>query len=1204
MTPQTEAVKAAATTLLSAETEADEVVRAASPASAKSLFGFASSPPLAAPAGSLFSRLSEANAGADDGEDGEEEEEYSGEEYDDDEEEEEDEEENEGEDGEEYSDEYEEEERDSDKEDDDEDEDEEAAAAPATPSAVPSLLSRLSPSPDVASTPSGSTSLPSLPPSKTPVFGGSGFSFSATPSGAPPAPAPPTPTPAPFPTLSLPLPTPPAVASAKVIPLPVTPAPSTPAMEKPAFSFGAPPAAEANAGAGTGTPKAAPPAGGYFGFTSSAPRASSPLASGPAVSAPEEEEAGKKEGTLQAPAFGGFGGIGKPAQTSGEGVKPAAPFGEFAGFGKPAGTEDKKDEAKPAVSAVTAPAFGGFAGFGKPADAPAGPAVGGFCGFGGLGKPAAAPAATAAAAAATAPAPVVVPTGFGGFAGFGKPAPAAAPAPAVPAASKGGFSFGAPPVAAPVPAAAPAAKPATSPFAASASSLPFGVPAALPLGAPSAAPPPASPIPTFPPAKAPAPGGFSFGAPPVTANPAAAPAVIKPTPVVPPPVQSIAATQAPAPGLVPAAPAAKQGPALADLAKQVPKVGSQLAAAVPPRVDEAGMTGEFAKAYLVLANEFEVLKRNAQAVKAFAKDVGQGRRVDSQEVDFDDRKWALGDLAQLGEATKLVGPKTAGAVAEAQALQRQAAELQSLLLKAETKREEAARFIRARSDPVFAKLVRVRQLGPEQVEYQKNIRLQVEGVRARIEQVEEHLVGVKDKVRQDRQGKTAFKAPSLDSVNRAVRNITSAVKDKASELDDLALRIDLLNVGGVKAGAATSTPAKERGAAVTRGVEDWLEGSPLRIGQGSPVAKLGGGKANGHEQQPSSVLVASDAAARKQAGEAALGSVRAAAAIKKAMLAVRTAPVLNQAGARGVDQSEVQQAFAKGPVTAAQLPKPRGPRPAAVPKAVPAIQKVQLPPLVASPAAKPVVAAPVPAPIAPLFPKTAANTTPAGSSFGAASQAPGGFAGFTGFTSPVGVPPAGPGAWSLATQPGAPAPGAFPVFKAPAAISFSAPFVPALMPSAGGSRSGAGGRTSSRMHTPSVKLKAAEPSAEPAKTATFDWGPMPTAAVPPKREVGGFVSLSAGPALGLATAVAPPPAKPAFSFGLPPAQVLRPAAPAPGAVAPKVGGFGLVDEEEDEEEESKYDEEENEYEGEDGEEGWDEEDEPEGLEAISERDEE
>ena len=38
------------------------------------------------------------------------------------------------------------------------------------------------------------------------------------------------------------------------------------------------------------------------------------------------------------------------------------------------------------------------------------------------------------------------------------------------------------------------------------------------------------------------------------------------------------------------------------------------------------------------------------------------------------------------------------------------------------KREESARFIRARSDPEFRKMLKVRQLGPEQVENQKVLR--------------------------------------------------------------------------------------------------------------------------------------------------------------------------------------------------------------------------------------------------------------------------------------------------------------------------------------------------------------------------------------------------------------------------------------------------------------------------------------------------
>lgn len=91
-------------------------------------------------------------------------------------------------------------------------------------------------------------------------------------------------------------------------------------------------------------------------------------------------------------------------------------------------------------------------------------------------------------------------------------------------------------------------------------------------------------------------------------------------------------------------------------------------------------------------------------------------------------------------------PSLTALVEKAQRQKRQAAELQSLMLKgepsslsvslrvkadvlistAETKREEAARFIRARSDPVFAKMVRVRQLGPEQVENQRKIRHSME----------------------------------------------------------------------------------------------------------------------------------------------------------------------------------------------------------------------------------------------------------------------------------------------------------------------------------------------------------------------------------------------------------------------------------------------------------------------------------------------
>lgn len=206
------------------------------------------------------------------------------------------------------------------------------------------------------------------------------------------------------------------------------------------------------------------------------------------------------------------------------------------------------------------------------------------------------------------------------------------------------------------------------------------------------------------------------------------------------------------------------------------------------------MSGEFLKAYLVLQNEFALLKKNTAVCKTFLTSIGTPYQQTDDPLTYDDRAWSMGDLPKLRDLTNEVAPDVGALVEVALGQKREAAELQSLMLKAETKREEAARFIRARCDPVFAKMVRVRQLGPEQVENQKKIRVAVEATRSKIEQLEEHMRTLKDKVIEDKIGRSSFKTPPLDAVNRAVRNITAAVTEKTFELDDLALRLDLLRV--------------------------------------------------------------------------------------------------------------------------------------------------------------------------------------------------------------------------------------------------------------------------------------------------------------------------------------------------------------------------------------------------------------------------
>ena len=113
---------------------------------------------------------------------------------------------------------------------------------------------------------------------------------------------------------------------------------------------------------------------------------------------------------------------------------------------------------------------------------------------------------------------------------------------------------------------------------------------------------------------------------------------------------------------------------------------------------------------------------------------------------------------------------------------------------AKAKTEEINRYLKARNDPAIAKLVKVRQLGPEQLENQYKIRHSQESVREAIDELEHVISTLKDKVIERKLGRTPLKAPSLDSIHRAMRNITNALRIKALELDDLALRLDMANL--------------------------------------------------------------------------------------------------------------------------------------------------------------------------------------------------------------------------------------------------------------------------------------------------------------------------------------------------------------------------------------------------------------------------
>ncbi|SCV74539.1 BQ2448_7568 [Microbotryum intermedium] len=647
-----------------------------------------------------------------------------------------------------------------------------------------------------------------------------------------------------------------------------------------------------------------------------------------------------------------------------------------------------------------------------------------------------------------------------------------------------------------------------------------------------------------------------------------------------------------------------------------PKLGSQLVKATEPVVQEKGMAGELAKAYLRMHTDFEIVARNTVILRDFVKAIGKPCQIGASpsEVaeDLDPRYWSLGDLSKLQRVLVDVQPGVGKLVEEAKKQKTQVAKLQALMLKAETKNEEAARFIRAKDDPVFAKMVRVRQLGPEQLENQKRLRLAMTTTKATLEQVEDHVSVLREKLIESRLGRTSFKAPSLDSVNRTVRNISSAVAEKTFELDELTLRLELMRVQPAST-SSLSRSARARSASITE--SSMNTSSLLRASPGASVKALSSPGTN--HLRPDDLATA----------QGALRAERSCAILKRAVLNVQ-GPVsrLNRCASEEASSNahegiaDLQLAFSRGPITGDRLPLPRR-KP----------ERAKTPP-------------PAPAPVAPVI-----KAEPPNFSLGLSPS----------LSSPFGNAPS----QDLASAPP-------PLtFKSAPQFSFSTRIAPTPSSSLGG---GSGGSSVSRgskfssSRSSAVKLRPSESATAPGSAggvrvakSTFDWNLPPAgssslsngagangASMAGDRKPIGFVPFATGPAApsqplsaamhptqgssGSSFAATPsattgfsaPSGPPSFSFAPPP----KTGSPAPAPPAFGFKGFAPVqdskafdsagpsvqhgddddDEEYDDDEGDEDEEEEAEGEEEGDEDGdWDEdEEEEEGLDTIVEGDEE
>lgn len=208
-----------------------------------------------------------------------------------------------------------------------------------------------------------------------------------------------------------------------------------------------------------------------------------------------------------------------------------------------------------------------------------------------------------------------------------------------------------------------------------------------------------------------------------------------------------------------------------------------------PSVSEDGeLQREFVKIYLSLNAELETLQEGATETASFYRSL-QSASGQKQVGDLESETWTFGDLQTLPIMARQLHASIEKADHDIVEHQQRVASIQSIQLKAEIKRDETARFLRARKDPSFAKRVHVRHLGPEHVENQQRLRRTTHVVRERMHELDDYLASIKTSLANERTGRSPLHAPSLDSVYRSAEHISCLAARRLAELDKLGLEL-------------------------------------------------------------------------------------------------------------------------------------------------------------------------------------------------------------------------------------------------------------------------------------------------------------------------------------------------------------------------------------------------------------------------------
>ena len=229
------------------------------------------------------------------------------------------------------------------------------------------------------------------------------------------------------------------------------------------------------------------------------------------------------------------------------------------------------------------------------------------------------------------------------------------------------------------------------------------------------------------------------------------------------------------------------------LTESVPQIDlTQVADPNVPKEDDE-LKQEFVKIYAILEEELCTLRKQTKRSTDFFKRLRIPSTIPKSVADLPKAdSWVFGDIQSLSSLTSELLQLVTESEAQVAETRKRIASIESVQLKTEVKREEIARFLRARQDPDFAKMVRVRHLGPEQLENQARLRRSSHLVRERLSELGEYFNGLQKFTLNAKQGQTTLRAPTLDTIYRSADNIGRLVSARIGELDKMGQAVDAI----------------------------------------------------------------------------------------------------------------------------------------------------------------------------------------------------------------------------------------------------------------------------------------------------------------------------------------------------------------------------------------------------------------------------